>query len=56
MANNKALDDFMYLRRNFRLWLRKYQTEITEPKLVRDFGVILDLLEKYEELLEEALE
>ncbi len=51
---NEALDDFVLLRRRFRRWLATYQSEITDPKLVRDFGVICDLLEKYEELLEEA--
>lgn len=53
---NEVLDDFVILRRRFRRWLSTYQSEIKNPKLVRDFGVICDLLEKFEELLEEATE
>lgn len=53
---NEALEEFIILRRRFNRWLATYQSDIKDPKLVRDFGVICELLAKFAELLEEATE
>lgn len=60
MANQtgepEALTEFSALNRKLKAWFMKHAPDITEPKLVRDFGVLCDLMETYERLLEEALE